>query len=99
MVLHSGCSCDTACCNVLQCLAVSCSGDGVLVANKFQLSVPRFTCGWCCTVAAHVLQCVVVYYSVLQCVAVCCSVLQCVAVAMGYWLLINSSPVLLVLSC
>ena len=58
-------------CNVLQCLTVSYSGDGVLVTNKFQLSVPRFTCGWCCTVADHVLQCVVVYYSVLQCVAVC----------------------------
>jgi len=67
-----------ACCSVLQCVAVCCSGiAGTNVTGCLSYA----------TASHHIvsalsseMQCVVLCCSELQCVAVCCSVLQCVTV-------------------
>ena len=65
----------SACCSVLQCVAVCCS---VLQCVAVCCNVLQ-----CVAVCGSVLQCVAVCCSVMQCVAVCCSVWQCVAHVMS----------------
>ena len=71
--------CCSACCRVLQCVAVSCSvvaGHNEDERTSNEAEIRYIYVAVCCSV----LQCVAVCCSVLQCVAVCWSVLQYVAV-------------------
>jgi len=71
MVALFDCRCArTACCSLLQSVAVCCS-----VKSRWWLSSIAGARAQRVAVCGSVLQC-----SVLQCVAVCCSELQCVAV-------------------
>ena len=75
----------SACCNVLQCVAVCCSAFHAsqcvaVCCSVLQCIAVCYSVLQCVTMCYSVLQCVAVRCSVLQCVAVCCSVLQCVAV-------------------
>jgi len=73
--------CVTACCNVLQRVAVCCSAEHLYRPITSTLCKCRSVhiyqhVALCC----HVLQYVALCYGVLQCVALCCRVLQSVAV-------------------